>query len=103
MARKVIWSKEAVDDIDSLAEYIARDSSYYAAAFVNDVIEISRSLDRFSERGRIVPEFGDRGIRELIVKEYRLIYCIEETRVVILGVIHGKRDLQILRNKIKEN
>lgn len=61
------------------------------------MIEASRSLDRFSERGRIVPEFGVSGIRELFVKEYRLIYCIEETRVVMLGVIHGKRDLQRLR------
>ena len=33
MDRKVIWSYEATDDLDALAEYIARDSSFYAAAF----------------------------------------------------------------------
>jgi len=38
MVRKVIWSYEATTDLDSLAEYISRDSTFYAA-----------SLDRFSD------------------------------------------------------
>ena len=31
MARKVVWSYETTDDIEAVAEYIARDSSFYAA------------------------------------------------------------------------
>lgn len=96
MARKVVWSYEATADLESLAEYIARDSAFYAAAFVQEIIEASRSLDEFSERGRIVPESGNTNIRELFVREYRIIYCIEKLRVVILGVVHGKRDLKRL-------
>jgi len=53
-------------------------------------------LKDFSERGRIVPELFNSNIRELLVKEYRLIYGLEESRVVILGIIHGRRDLQTL-------
>lgn len=54
------------------------------------------SLNEFSERGRVVPEIGNPNIREIFIKEYRLIYRIEESRVVILGLIHGKRDLKAL-------
>jgi plasmid stabilization system protein ParE len=79
-----------------IAEYIARDSSFYAAAFVQEILEAGRSLKYFSERGRIVPELSDPNIRELFIREYRLIYKIEETRVMILGIIHGKRDLKSL-------
>jgi toxin ParE1/3/4 len=49
-----------------------------------------------SMRGRVVPEIGDRRIRELIVQSYRLIYKVERSRVAILGIIHGARDLKTL-------
>lgn len=96
MARKVIWSFEATADLEAIADYIARDSSSYAASFVLEVREASRSLNEFSERGRIVPELSNPSIRELFIKNYRLIYRIEESRVDILGLIHGKRDLKAL-------
>jgi len=101
MARKVVWSYEATEDLDAVADYIARDSAFYAAAFVQEVIEASRSLDMFSERGRIVPEVGNPSIRELFVREYRLIYSIERNRISVLGLIHGKRDLKRLWKKEK--
>ncbi len=101
MDRKVIWSYEATDDLDALAEYIARDSSFYAAAFIQQVLDISRSLNIFSERGRIVPELGNPDIRELLIREYRLIYNIKQSRVVILALVHGARDLKALWEKEK--
>lgn len=99
MDRKVIWSYEATADLGSLAEYIERDSVFYAAAFVKEILNASRSLNKFSERGRIVPELTNPNIRELFVREYRLIYSIEEPRVIILGLIHGKRDPKRLWKK----
>lgn len=83
MARKVDWSFEATADLESLAVYIARDSAFYATAFVQEILMASRSLDRFAERGRIVPELAQTNIRELLVREYRLIYAIEKSRVVV--------------------
>jgi len=99
MARKIIWSFEATADLEAIADYIARDSSFYAASFVIEVREASRSLNEFSERGRIVPELSNPSVRELFIKDYRLIYRIEESRVDILGLIHGRRDLKILWKK----
>lgn len=99
MARKVIWTYEASADLEELAEYIARDSDYYAAAFVQEIRDASRSLNELSERGRIVPELRNFDLRELFVREYRLIYSIEETRIVIIALIHGKRDLKSLWEK----
>jgi len=101
MARKIVWSYEASADIEALANYISRDSIFYAAAFIQETLDVSRSLNEFSERGRVVPEFGDPNIRELFVREYRLIYSIEEDRIVLLGLVHGKRDLKTLRGKEK--
>jgi len=101
MARKVVWSHEAASDLKAVAEYIEKDSIFYAVAFVHEILEASRSLNEFSERGRIVPELGFSRIRELFVREYRLIYSIEKSQVVILGLIHGKRDLSRLWEREK--
>jgi toxin ParE1/3/4 len=74
MARTVRWTEAAVEDIDEAARFIAKDSPYYAAAFVREVRKSAHSLNVFSERGRIVPESGMPDIREIFVKSYRLIY-----------------------------
>lgn len=94
MARKVEWSHEADADLASIADYISRDSAFYAATFVQEVRDASRFLSEYAERGRVVPEIGNGNVRELFIKEYRLIYEVEKSRVVIYGLIHGKRDLK---------
>jgi len=48
MARKIVWSYEATADLTTLAEYINRDSPSYAAAFVHEIRDASRSLREFS-------------------------------------------------------
>ena len=44
MVRKVNWAYEATTDLEALAEYIARDSAFYASAFVQEIRDASRSL-----------------------------------------------------------
>jgi len=59
MARKVNWAYKATTDLEALAEYIARDSAFYASTFIQEIRDASRSFNEFSERGRIVPELGN--------------------------------------------
>ncbi len=88
---KVKWSPEAVEDVESIAQYISRDSRFYAQATVSKIIDFSRSVAKFPQMGRIVPEFNDKKIRERLVYSYRLLYKIERTRILIVAVIHGKQ------------
>lgn len=91
MAREVVWTEPAWEDLEAAAQYIARDSEYYAAAFVREVRETAESLTAFAERGQIVPEFGDPSIREILVRPYRLVYSVSSSRVTIVALIHGAR------------
>lgn len=91
MAREVIWAGTAYSDLASIAEYIARDSAHYAAAFVREVTDASRTLSEFAERGQRVIELQDENLREFLIRSYRLVYRIEGQRVIVLGVIHGAR------------
>lgn len=92
MARKVIWSDEALTDLETLTSYISKDSTFYAVAMLDEIITASRNLSNLSERGRIVPEFEDPHIREIFVRKYRLIYKIKNTEVLIVTLVHGARD-----------
>jgi addiction module RelE/StbE family toxin len=94
MDYEVAWSPEALDDVDAIAEYIARDSAFYAQAVVAKIIEASRTLADFPFTGRVVPELEKDDVRERFIYSYRLIYRIEEARILIVAVIHGKRLLE---------
>jgi plasmid stabilization system protein ParE len=91
MAREVVWTDPAWEDLEATAEYIARDSESYAAAFVEEIKAAATSLSVMAERGQIVPETGDTSIRELLVRPYRLVYQLTERQVRILAIIHGAR------------
>lgn len=36
-----------------------------------------------------MPELNDASVREVFVKSYRLIYEIEDRRIVVLAFLHG--------------
>ena len=91
MAREVVWTDPAWEDLTAAVEYIARDSEAYAAAFVQEMKDAATSLFEMAERGQVVPEFGDSSIRELLVRPYRLVYHLKARQVTILAIIHGAR------------
>jgi toxin ParE1/3/4 len=91
VARRIVWTESAWQELECAASFIARDSPRYAAALVDDARSAARSLRKFPRRGRVVGELNDENVRELIVKRYRLIYEIEQNRTVILAFLHGAR------------
>jgi toxin ParE1/3/4 len=93
MAREVVWTDPAWDDLEAAAAYSARDSEFYAASFVQEARDAAASLADFAERGQTVPEFGDEAIREPLVKPYRLVYKLTEEHVFIVAFLHGSRRL----------
>jgi toxin ParE1/3/4 len=93
--RKIVWSEGANAELDEAVEYIALDSPSYALAFLEKVISAADSLSTLSKRGRFVPELGDVRVREVFVRNYRLIYEVAAREIRILAFIHGARDLDI--------
>jgi addiction module RelE/StbE family toxin len=91
MAERLIWSVAAVDDLQSIAEYIERDSPRYAVAVVGKIVALARSLPRHPLLGRIVPELGRPDVRERFVYSYRVVYQVRDEELVVINVIHGRR------------
>ena len=90
---KVIWSPSAYNDVDLIAEFIARDSVDRASMFVSQLIEKTEILIMHPKAGRVIPEMNDVNKRELIYGSYRIMYrLINKNEVRITGVIHTARD-----------
>ncbi len=94
--RKISLSESAYTDLASIETYIAQDSPAVARTFINRVFEKMEQLYAHPESGRVVPEFNNKKIRELILKKYRIVYQIlTEQEIVILRVVHGSRLLDL--------
>ena len=93
MAYRVSWSARALRDVEAIADYIALDSPVYAKAVVKRIVSVTRTLSNFPMSGRTVPEFQDSQIREVFAYSYRVIYTLYKEDVLIVAVIHGKREL----------
>ncbi len=101
MEYQLTWSPEAVEDLESIAEYIERDSSFYAQSVVSKILEASRDIKEFPLIGRSVPEIGDENIRERFIYSYRLVYQIRQQKILIVAVIHGKRLLENIEERFE--
>ena len=91
---KIRWTFQALEDVEAIANFIARDSTYYAGIFTKKVFEVIERLESFPESGRIVPELSRKEIKEIILGNYRMIYRIKKDIVEILTVYHSARLLE---------
>lgn len=96
---KIDWSDPSVSDLEAIRDYIAKDSEYYASEFIGKILDAVEALKGLPKIGRIVPEASQDDIRELLFHNYRLIYRIETERILIIAIIHGARELSILKPK----
>ncbi|MCD5407515.1 MAG: type II toxin-antitoxin system RelE/ParE family toxin [Desulfotomaculum sp.] len=91
---KVTWTDQALDDLDSICCFIARDSFQYAKLFAIRAFESTGRLEMFPESGRVVPEINCKDIREIILGNYRIIYRILVAEVEIITVHHASKNFQ---------
>ncbi len=82
--------------MDEQADYQAQYSPVRASLLVNSIFRQLDLLKQHPHLGCVVPEFGDEAIRELLYRQYRLIYRIlSEQRIDMLALQTGLRPLQL--------
>ena len=92
---KIIWTDQAIEDINNIAEFISKDSFKYAQIQVSKFFDLALLLESTPEIGRKVPETNDISIRELITGSYRIIYKIRSnSEILIITVHHSSRPLE---------
>jgi toxin ParE1/3/4 len=85
----------ALRDMEAIYEFIEADTSEAALARINELSEAISSLERYPERGAVIPE--SEKFRHLLFGKkqatYRIIYAVNKRNAVlnILHIRHGAR------------
>lgn len=92
MAR-VVFTPTAREHLRAIRAYIARDSPTAAESMARRIRRDAGRLAQHPQMGRVIPEYDNPSIRELIVTPYRVIYRFDAGAnvVYIVGIIHGSR------------
>ena len=93
--RDVVWSQDALDDMDSMAAYIAADNPAAALKVLDRIEQAAEKLGQMAigRPGRVTGTYE----RSLIRIPYIIAYALQtppsgRERVVILRVIHSARN-----------
>ena len=88
---EVKWTGQAIEDAKSIREFIARNSPQYASLVAERLVDAVERLETLPRSGRVVPEFRDGRLREIILGSYRIVYQVVDDTVEVLTIHHGAR------------
>lgn len=91
---KLSWTREALNKLIEIEDFIAQGSPKRAEDFIDHLIERATLILDNPEIGRIIPEISNASIRELFIKNYRFVYRINISEIEILTVFEGHRLLR---------
>lgn len=88
---KLIWSPQAIEDLDAICSYIERDSYECARLFGERLIFLAESIPLHPLLGAVVPEYMREDLRERRLQNYRMIYRIAGDTTEIVTIVHGAK------------
>lgn len=91
-------TRGAEDDLEAIHGYMASNRSIEDADQLLDEFLISvETLEHFPQRGAVPKELdalGIRDFRQILLRHFRVIYRIIGTKVLVLIIADGRRDMQ---------
>ena len=91
---EIRWSPIATDDYESIIRYYEKTAPKFAQNLAKKIIFIIENLIQFPKMGRLVPELENTEIREIIYRNFRIIYRLHENLLEIARIIHGSHILR---------
>jgi addiction module RelE/StbE family toxin len=88
---KLQWSETAKNDLISIRNFIAMDDTTAAKKWIDLLRAKARNIVHQPFAGRKVPELSRDDIRDVIERNYRIVYQIHSGRISILTVFESHR------------
>lgn len=89
---KVAFSRLCDEDLEYIADVIARDSPRRARSYVREIRDCCRSLARMPNRFPAATEFGS-GLRRRFFGAYLILFSVHADHVLVERILHTARDL----------
>lgn len=92
----ISFSKSAIKDLEQIKEYyLEQGVPHIGIDFVTAIVEHVETLAKHPDIGRMVPEFNDELIRELIHVPFRVVYLRENKSIKVIRVWRSERILHL--------
>ncbi len=98
MSRKhrIDYALTAVEDLeDARVWYADQHVPEVGERLVREVVAHADRLSEFPEMGRVVPEFADPRLREIVHPPFRIVCRLDDDRVRIVRVWRSERELDV--------
>ncbi len=89
---EVIWTKQVLRMVNEFVDYIAENDYSVAETWSVELMQKTDRLIDHPRSGRIVPEYEEETLREIIVGNYRIPYRIKENTIYIKAVWHVRQN-----------
>lgn len=88
------WTRRAEADLVAIDDYISANNPVAAVRWIEKLMARAQETALSPLAGRVVPELGISSIREVLVRNYRIVYRIHLGEVQVLTVFEGHRLLR---------
>lgn len=89
---RCVFTRAAEKDLEGIADFIATDNPRRALSFVADIKGRCTKIAERPNAAALAKNFGE-GIRKVPFGNYIIFYTVENKSVVVLRILHGRRDL----------
>lgn len=90
---RVVWSPTAIRRAEAIVDFIKIDRPQAASDWLDGLLERVELLTELPEQGRVVPDWPDSPLRELIFDPVRVIYEVFDDHIVIHTLTHFRQQL----------
>lgn len=90
---KIVWSPTAIRRGEAIVDFIKSDRPQAASDWLDELLERLDLLTELPEQGRIVPDWPESPLRELIFDPVRVIYEVFDDHIVIHTLSHFRQEL----------
>lgn len=91
---QIVWTEPALNDLDTIADYIALENPPAAAELVRRIFAYVEQLEAHPESGSIPPELKRSRYRQIVEPPCRVLYRFDGKSVFILHVMRSERLLR---------
>jgi len=97
--KEIRWSEEAVERLKEQGRYVAFHNPKAAKALIRRLRKKVQALKELPLMGRIVPELEQEDIREIIDKQYRIVYQVTEDYIEIITIFETRQLFPLKKKK----
>jgi plasmid stabilization system protein ParE len=97
VTRRVSLAESAIRDLEAVGDwYVTQSAPDVGERLIGEILGCVDQLVDFPESGRVVPEFDQPWLRELVRPPFRIVYRLDGERIRIVRVWRTERLMEAL-------